>query len=85
MMASEVYEQSKKPITIIQKLENHFWNGEVERLVDRVWFDYVALSGMKFFSMTRRLLFGVSCDASNEETSPYIIFFFSDVWINYNV
>lgn len=60
MTASEVHEQSVKPLHILRRLEDKYWNIEVDRLVNQIRSEPIALTGMKFFSITRRLLFGVS-------------------------
>lgn len=58
-MAS-VNDESKKPIQILREVFSRSWNIETERFLNDVVNDDVALSGMRFFSVTRKLVLTVS-------------------------
>ncbi|XP_063709343.1 gustatory receptor for sugar taste 64a-like [Culicoides brevitarsis] len=59
LSAAEINEQAEGPLEIIRHLPNSVWNVDIERLADQIRTQTIALSGMKFFFMTRRLLFGM--------------------------
>lgn len=60
LCAAEVNEQAVKPLELLRRLPNSMWNVDVERLADQIRCETIALSGMRFYYMTRRLLFGVN-------------------------
>uniref|UniRef100_A0A336L7G7 CSON005726 protein n=1 Tax=Culicoides sonorensis TaxID=179676 RepID=A0A336L7G7_CULSO len=59
LCAAEINEQAEVPLDVIRHLPNAVWNMDIERLADQIRTQTVALSGMRFFHMTRRLLFGM--------------------------
>lgn len=60
LFASKVYENSKKPLKIIRSIPNRGWHIELERFSNQVRYETNALSGMKFFFLTRKVLFALA-------------------------
>lgn len=60
LYAAEIHEQSKKPINILRAIPRNAWCDEARRFTEEVVTDTVALSGMRFFFITRKLLLAVS-------------------------
>lgn len=58
--ASCVNDESKKPIKILRNVPSHCWNTETKRFLDEAYNDIIALSGMRFFFITRKLILSVS-------------------------
>lgn len=59
--AACVNDESKKPIEILRSVPSHSWNAETKRFFDEVINNTVALSGMRFFFLTRSLILSVVC------------------------
>lgn len=59
LYAAQIYEESKKPIKMLRALPRSVWCSEAQRFTDEVVNDTVALSGMRFFFITRKLLLAV--------------------------
>ena len=59
LYASYIHDESKKPINILRAIPRHSWCKEAYRFSEEVVNDTVALSGMKFFFLTRRLILTV--------------------------
>lgn len=60
LYAAQIHEESKKPIKMLRALPRSAWCSEAHRFADEVVNDTVALSGMRFFYITRKLLLAVS-------------------------
>lgn len=60
LLASSIYENSRKPLKIIRSIPNEGWFQEIERFSDQIRGETNGLSGMNFFFMTRRVLFGLA-------------------------
>lgn len=58
--AARINDESKKSIKILRDLNTHSWNNETNRFFNEVIYDTVALSGMRFFFLTRKLILTVS-------------------------
>lgn len=58
--AARINDESKKSIKILRDLNAHSWNNETNRFFNEVIYDTVALSGMRFFYLTRKLILTVS-------------------------
>lgn len=58
MYSSEIYDESKKPIDILRAAPH--WCTEVRRFSEHVVNDTIALSGMRFFYLTRKLILSVA-------------------------
>uniref|UniRef100_A0A182JEB1 Gustatory receptor n=1 Tax=Anopheles atroparvus TaxID=41427 RepID=A0A182JEB1_ANOAO len=60
MFAAEVNDESKRPIEVLRTIPRSGWCLEAKRFAEEVTTDTVALTGMKFFSMTRQLVLNVT-------------------------
>lgn len=60
LYAAQIHEESKKPIKMLRALPRSVWCSEAHRFADEVVNDTVALSGMRFFFITRKMLLAVS-------------------------
>uniref|UniRef100_A0A182WQV6 Gustatory receptor n=1 Tax=Anopheles minimus TaxID=112268 RepID=A0A182WQV6_9DIPT len=60
MFAAEVNDESKRPIEVLRTIPRNGWCLEAKRFAEEVTTDTVALTGLKFFSMTRKLVLNVT-------------------------
>ncbi|GAB0093011.1 Gustatory receptor [Sergentomyia squamirostris] len=60
LYAATINEESKEPIHVFRVVPRESWCLEVKRFYEEVTNDTVALSGMKFFYLTRRLVLSVA-------------------------
>ncbi|CAH1738162.1 unnamed protein product [Aphis gossypii] len=60
MQASAINDESKKIVPEIFMCPTHSYSIETQRFLQEVTSDYVALTGLKMFSITRNFLLGVS-------------------------
>ncbi|XP_055641419.1 gustatory receptor for sugar taste 64f-like [Toxorhynchites rutilus septentrionalis] len=60
MYAAEVNDESKRPIEVLRTIPREGWCLEAKRFAEEVVNDTVALTGMKFFKMTRKLVLTVT-------------------------
>ena len=60
LFASSIYEASRKPLKIIRSVPDQGWCQEIERFSDQINTEVNALSGMKFFYLTKKALFGLA-------------------------
>lgn len=60
LCASTIHDESKKPIGILRAVPRQAWYTEIERFVEQVVNDRIALSGMRFFYLSRKLILSVS-------------------------
>uniref|UniRef100_A0A182LWX8 Gustatory receptor n=1 Tax=Anopheles culicifacies TaxID=139723 RepID=A0A182LWX8_9DIPT len=60
MFAAEVNDESKRPIEVLRTIPRDGWCLETKRFAEEVTTDTVALTGLKFFSMTRKLVLNVT-------------------------
>lgn len=58
--ASRINDESKKPLDILRALPTRAWNVETKRFYHDIVNDTVALTGMRFFHLTRKLILSVS-------------------------
>lgn len=56
LFATKIYENSRKPLSTIRNIPNESWHPEVRRFREQIIIDFNALSGMKFFHLTRNVL-----------------------------
>lgn len=54
-----VHNESKKPITVLRAVPTSSWSLETRRFSEEIVNDTVALSGMRFFYLTRKLILSV--------------------------
>lgn len=60
LYSSMVHDESRKPLAILRCVPKESWCLEVKRFAEEISSDLVALSGMKFFHLTRKLVLSVS-------------------------
>lgn len=60
LFASYVHDESRKPITVLRAIPRFSWCKEAFRFSEEVVNQTVALSGMRFFFLTRTLILTVS-------------------------
>ncbi|XP_058448772.1 gustatory receptor for sugar taste 64e-like [Malaya genurostris] len=60
MYAAEVNDESMRPIEVLRTIPREGWCLEAKRFTEEVINDTVALTGMKFFNMTRQLVLKVT-------------------------
>lgn len=58
--SAEINDQSKEPFKVIRNVPRESWCLEIKRFSNEVTKDIVALTGMKFFFLTRGLVLSVS-------------------------
>lgn len=60
LYSADINDQSKRPIETFRAVPRESWCLEVKRFAEEVTNDVVALSGMKFFYLTRSLVLKVA-------------------------
>lgn len=60
LLASRVNDESKIPTMILHSVPSTLWCKETKRFRDEVVNNTVALSGLKFFFLTRKLILSVA-------------------------
>ncbi|KAH8373132.1 hypothetical protein KR009_008907, partial [Drosophila setifemur] len=60
LTAADINEESKRGLGVLRRVSSRSWCIEVERLIFQMTTQTVALSGKKFYFLTRRLLFGMA-------------------------
>ncbi|KAH8298647.1 hypothetical protein KR018_008563 [Drosophila ironensis] len=60
LTAADINEESKRGLGVLRRVSGRSWCVEVERLIFQMTTQTVALSGKKFYFLTRRLLFGMA-------------------------
>lgn len=58
LYSSAIHDESKKPIDVLRAVPN--WCVEVRRFSEHVINDTIALTGMRFFYLTRKLILSVA-------------------------
>lgn len=58
LYSSQIYDESKKPIDVLRAAP--IWCTEVRRYSEHVVNDTIALTGMRFFYLTRNLILSVT-------------------------
>lgn len=58
LYSSRIYDESQKPLDVLRAVPN--WCVEVQRFGEHVVNDTVALTGMRFFFLTRKLILTVA-------------------------
>ena len=59
-IAAGINDESKKPIDILRAIPSHSWNAETKRFFDDIVNGTIALTGMRFFFVTRKMILSVS-------------------------
>lgn len=60
LSAAAINDASRKPLLYIRVAHTAGWCADMERLSEQIASEVIALSGMRFFYMTRKLLFGMA-------------------------
>ncbi|EDW70117.2 gustatory receptor 64e, isoform C [Drosophila virilis] len=60
LYSASVNDESKRPLRIFQLVPRQFWSSELKRFSEEVHMDQVALTGMKFFRLTRGVVIAVA-------------------------
>lgn len=60
LLAAAVHDESQNPIKVLRKVPSHLWNVETKRFFGDILSKRVALSGMQFFFLTRKLILSVA-------------------------
>lgn len=60
LSAAYIHDESKEAINILYTVPSHSWNAETKRFFDEVNSSTIALTGMKFFFLTRKMILSVS-------------------------
>lgn len=58
--ASGIEITAKRPLAVLRRIPTELWNDELQRLFDIMSHDMVALSGCRFFHITKSLFLAVS-------------------------
>lgn len=56
LYSSEIHNESKKPIEVLRAVPTDSWSIEVRRFSEHVVNETIALTGMRFFFLTRKLI-----------------------------
>lgn len=59
-IASSIHDESKKPLKILRTIPNDGWFGETQRFSKQVQDDCIALSGKKFFFISRGIIISIA-------------------------
>lgn len=60
LYSSGIHDESRKPLRMLRCIPKESWCLEAKRFAEEINNDLVALSGMKFFHLTRKLVLSVS-------------------------
>lgn len=58
-LAARINDESKKPLKLLLSVPSHAWTTETKRFYNEVYCNTIALSGMEFFFLTRKLILSV--------------------------
>lgn len=59
LYSAEIHDESKKSIDVLRAVPPNSWCSEVRRFCEHVVNDTIALTGMRFFYFTRKLILTV--------------------------
>lgn len=60
LYSASIHDESKKPLEVFRAVSREDWTMDVKRFNEEVANDTIALTGMKFFQLTRRLVLSVA-------------------------
>lgn len=60
IIAANINDESKNPLLILRAAPRQAWSKEIERFIEEIIYRTIALSGFRFFYLTRRLILSVS-------------------------
>lgn len=58
--ASQINDESRKPLQVLRSIHSDYFDVTMKRFTEQLMSDKVALSGMNFFYLTRKLILSVS-------------------------
>lgn len=73
LLAAAINDESQKPIEVLRKVPSHLWNVETKRFFSDIMCKSIALSGMNFFFLTRKLILSVAGTVITYELVKYSI------------
>lgn len=59
-IASTINDESRKPLKVLRTIPNNGWFPETQRFAQQIQNDCVALSGKKFFLITRGIIMSIA-------------------------
>lgn len=59
LLASSINDESKKPLKVLRSIPNRGWFPETERFSQQIQKDCIALTGKKFFYITRGIIISI--------------------------
>lgn len=59
-IASSIHEESKKPLKVLRSIPTEGWFTETQRFSQQIQNDCIAMSGKKFFYITRRIIISIA-------------------------
>ncbi|CAO1403359.1 unnamed protein product [Diamesa serratosioi] len=60
LMAASINDESKRPIKVLRTIPPEGWHSETERFCHQVQTEKIALSGRKFFHLTRNIIISIA-------------------------
>lgn len=60
LFAASIHDESKRPVKTLRMVPTKNWCTEIERFIEEVFNGTLALSGMRFFYLTRKLILSVA-------------------------
>lgn len=75
LYAAAIHDESKKPIEVLRAVPHYSWCMEVRRFSEEVVNNTVALTGMRFFYLTRKLILSVGFKKITKRLSLLFIAF----------
>ncbi|XP_055909609.1 gustatory receptor for sugar taste 64e-like isoform X2 [Eupeodes corollae] len=60
LYSADIHDESRRPMLVFRAVPREYWCKEIKRFAQEVSTDLVALSGMKFFHLTRSLVLSVA-------------------------
>lgn len=81
--ASQINDESKKPLQVLRSIHSDYYDVTMKRFTEQLVTEKVALSGMNFFYLTRKLILSVSTEEESARDGIFSFFSvssFSDFW-----
>lgn len=76
LYAAAIWDESRKPLEVLRAVPTESWCMEVRRFSEEVENSTAALSGMRFFFLTRKLILSVSITTQNSRNNSHLRFSF---------
>lgn len=65
LSASVIHDESRKPVAVLRAIPSESWSIEAQRFLEEVVNHTVALTGLKFFNLTRHMILRVGFKGPN--------------------